>query len=69
MISLSNIIATKNKAKTLANTAEIALGASLQEQKNKVLGSSTASTGITSVLGKTGGYKKDKDNLAGVVLG
>lgn len=68
MISLSNIIATKNKAKTLAKAAEIALGASLQEQKNRVLGESSASTSTSSVLGKTG-YKKDRQNLSGIVLG
>ena len=65
MISIAKYIVAKNAPKA----AEIALGASLQEQKNKVLGSSTAPTGITSILGKTGGYKKDKDNFSGVVLG
>ena len=50
------------------SNAEIALGASLQEQKNRVLGESSASTSTSSVLGKSG-YKKDRQNLSGIVLG
>ena len=71
MISIAKFITVKNipKVSGKAPNNDVALGASLQEQKNKVLGSTTASTNTSSVLGKTGGYKKDKDNLSGVVLG
>lgn len=69
MISIAKYISAKNTAKTAGKSnAEIALGASLQEQKNRVLGESSASTSTSSVLGKTG-YKKDRQNLSGIVLG
>lgn len=69
MISIAKYISTKNAPKTAGKSnAEIALGASLQEQKNRVLGESSASTSTSSVLGKSG-YKKDRQNLSGIVLG
>lgn len=69
MISIAKYISAKNAPKTAdKSNAEIALGASLQEQKNRVLGESSASTSTSSVLGKSG-YKKDRQNLSGIVLG
>lgn len=69
MITMTTHISAKNTAKTPGKSnAEIALGASLQEQKNRVLGASSASTSTSSVLGKSG-YKKDRQNLSGIVLG
>lgn len=69
MLSIAKYLSAKNIAKTPGKSnAEIALGASLQEQKNRVLGESSASTSTSSVLGKSG-YKKDRQNLSGIVLG
>ena len=69
MLSIAKYLSAKNIAKTPGKSnAEIALGASLQEQKNRVLGASSASTSTSSVLGKSG-YKKDRQNLSGIVLG
>ena len=69
MLSIAKYLSVKNIAKTPGKSnAEIALGASLQEQKNRVLGASSASTSTSSVLGKSG-YKKDRQNLSGIVLG
>lgn len=69
MLSIAKHLSAKNIAKTPGKSnAEIALGASLQEQKNRVLGASSASTSTSSVLGKSG-YKKDRQNLSGIVLG
>lgn len=69
MLSIAKYLSAKNIAKTPGKSnAEIALGASLQEQKNRVLGASSASTNTSSVLGKSG-YKKDRQNLSGIVLG
>lgn len=69
MLSIAKYLSVKNIAKTPGKSnAEIALGASLQEQKNRVLGTSSASTSTSSVLGKSG-YKKDRQNLSGIVLG
>lgn len=68
-ISTKNLPKISGKpANTVAINKEIALGASLQEQKNKVLGSTTAFTNISAILGRSG-YKKEKDNLSDVVLG
>lgn len=71
MISIAKFISTKNlpnvSGKASANN-DVALGASLQEQKNRVLGESSASTSTSSVLGKSG-YKKDRQNLSGIILG
>lgn len=69
MLSIAKYLSVKNIAKTPGKSnAEIALGASLQEQKNRVLGASSASTSTSSVLGKSD-YKKDRQNLSGIVLG
>lgn len=69
MLSIAKYLSAKNITKTPGKSnAEIALGASLQEQKNRVLGTSSASTSTSSVLGKSG-YKKDRQNLSGIVLG
>ena len=69
MLSIAKYLSVKNIAKTPGKSnSEIALGASLQEQKNRVLGTSSASTSTSSVLGKSG-YKKDRQNLSGIVLG
>lgn len=71
MLSSLKNIAAKNTAKTAGKSnsnVEIVLGASLQEQKNRVLGESSASASTSSVLGKTG-YKKDRQNISGIVLG
>ena len=69
MLSIAKYLSVKNIAKTPSKSnSEIALGASLQEQKNRVLGTSSASTSTSSVLGKSG-YKKDRQNLSGIVLG
>lgn len=78
MLSSLKNIAAKNTAKTAGKSnsnveialgaSNIALGASLQEQKNRVLGESSASASTSSILGKTG-YKKDRQNISGIVLG
>ena len=67
-ISTKNLPKISGKPNTVAINKDIALGASLQEQKNKVLGSTTAFTNISAILGRSG-YKKEKDNLSDVVLG
>lgn len=67
-ISTKNLPKISGKPTTVAINKDIALGASLQEQKNKVLGSTTAFTNISAILGRSG-YKKEKDNLSDVVLG
>ena len=58
----------RNSAENNTET-EVALGASLQKQKNIVLGGTSASASTSSIMGKTGGYKKDNQNLSGIVLG
>lgn len=61
MVSIAKYIVSKNNAD---NTNS----ATLLAQKNSVLGKSSASASTSSVLGKTD-YKKDRQNISGIVLG